>query len=59
MTSVDETFDFIVQVFVQLTARDIYLIEREYNLNEEEHDLLIEKLGENGWTVEENGTVTK
>lgn len=59
MNNVIEAFEFIESVFIQLTPRDLYLIEREYDINEDEHEELMNKLGENGWIVEENGTVTK
>lgn len=59
MNNVDEAFDFIIQVFVQITPRDLYLIEREYDLDDDEHNQLMDKLAEAGWYFEENGTLNK
>ena len=56
MTNVDEAFEFITKVFVQVTARDMYLICREYNIFEDEDvDKLKDELSKAGWQVSETG----
>lgn len=55
---IDEAFEFITLVFTRLTARDFYIICREYNiLDDEDKEKLKERLIQVGWILNEDGSM--